>query len=90
MIWKNKIAQKILIKYGPMLTTSVNESGQMPLNNLKDIKKSFGQYVDKIYKQKEKSSGIASTVAKLENGQVFVLREGEIKQEEIESFIKNL
>ncbi len=86
----NTIAQKVLIKYGPMLTTSVNESGELPLNNFKDIKKSFGQYVDKIYKQKEKSSGIASTVAKLENGQVIVLREGEIKQEEIESFIKNL
>ena len=86
----SKTAQKVLMKHGPMLTTSVNESGEIPLNNFKDIKKAFGPYVDKIYKGKEKSSGIASTVAKLENGQVIVLREGEIKQEEIESFIKTL
>ena len=82
----NQIALDILKENGPMLTTSVNESGLVPLNEYEDIKRQYNDLVDKIYDTNTTSSNISSTVV-LIDGEVKILREGQIKKEEIEKII---
>ena len=83
----NQIALDILKENGPMLTTSVNESGLVPLNEYEDIKRQYNDLVDKIYDTNTTSSNISSTVV-LIDGEVKILREGQIKKEEIEEAIR--
>ena len=83
----NKIALDILKENGPMLTTSVNESGLVPLNEYDDIYRQYNDVVDKIYDTNTTSSNISSTVV-LIDGEVKILREGQITKEEIEKAIK--
>ena len=84
---QSKYTANILNKYGPMLTTSVNESGEKPLNTYDEICNKYEKWVDKVYKGKKSSSGVASTVAQLVNGEVIIIRKGEVKKEQIESLI---
>ncbi len=74
----SKLALDILAKNGPMLTTSVNESGFKPINEYELIVKEYEGVVDKIYEANEPSSNLSSTVVLLINNEVKVLREGEI------------
>jgi L-threonylcarbamoyladenylate synthase len=74
----NKIALDILKEHGPMLTTSVNESGNVPLNEYDDIKANYDHLVDYIYNTNTKSSNIASTVVDLTDNRLRILRIGEI------------
>lgn len=83
----SKVALSILNEYGPMLTTSVNESEQIPLNTYEEIMKKFGKDVDKVFKSSEKSSNMSSTVVKIENDKPVILREGEIKKHDIEAVL---
>jgi L-threonylcarbamoyladenylate synthase len=73
-----KIALDILKENGPMLTTSVNESGFKPINEYELIVKEYDNLVDKIYEANEPSSDLSSTVVLLANNEVKVLREGQI------------
>lgn len=83
----SKVALSILSEYGPMLTTSVNESEQIPLNTYEEIMKKFGKDVDKVFKSSEKSSNMSSTVVKIENDKPVILREGEIEKRDIEAVL---
>lgn len=76
----NKYALMILNKFGPMPTTSVNISGQPPLNTIEDIDKEFGYKIDYIVRFPEEhiSSNIASTVVKVTKDNYKILRQGEI------------
>ncbi|MCR4899125.1 MAG: threonylcarbamoyl-AMP synthase [Acholeplasmatales bacterium] len=74
----NKIALDILKEHGPMLTTSVNESGNVPLNEYDDIKANYNHLVDYIYNTNTKSSNISSTVVDLTDNRLRILRIGEI------------
>lgn len=78
----NKIAISILDKYGPMLTTSVNDSGKAPINEYELIKEKYTGLVDEIYDNNEESSDVSSTVISLIDG-LKILREGQISLEEI-------
>ena len=78
----SKIALNILDKYGPMLTTSVNDSGYTPINEYNEIVNKYNNLVDKIYDTNEVSSNLSSTVISLVDG-FKVLRVGEIKVEQI-------
>ena len=80
----NKIALDILKEHGPMLTTSVNESGDVPLNEYADIKTNYNHLVDYIYNTNTKSSNISSTVIDLTNDRLRILRIGEIPLSSIE------
>ena len=84
----SKIAQRILIKNGPMLTTSVNESEKIPLNDYDEIKLKYGEVVDEIFATDEKSSNQASTVVSFLEGFPKILREGEITLEQISKVLK--
>lgn len=83
----SKTAQSILLENGPMLTTSVNESEERPLNSYEEIYEKYNDVVDKIYSSNEPSSAISSTVVSLLNGDIQILREGQIKFDDIKGII---
>ncbi|MCR5483463.1 MAG: threonylcarbamoyl-AMP synthase, partial [Bacilli bacterium] len=58
----DNLALKILEDNGPMLTTSVNESGCVPENEYDEIYKKYNNLVDYIYKTDKKSSNVPSTI----------------------------
>ncbi len=84
-----KIALDILKDNGPMLTTSVNESGNVPLNEYDDIKKDYDSLVDCIYNTNIHSSNISSTVVLINDDEFKILRLGEITLEEINKAVNN-
>lgn len=82
-----KEALAILKENGPMLTTSVNESGQEAMNSYEEIKKKYNDVVDLILPPTIKSSSIASTVLLLVNDEIKLLREGSITSSMINDVI---
>jgi len=84
----SKIALNILNENGPMLTTSVNDSGSMPINEYEIIKEKYNNLVDKIYEKKEDSSNISSTVISIIDNEIKFLRIGGISKEEILNTLK--
>jgi L-threonylcarbamoyladenylate synthase len=77
------IALNILKEFGPMLTTSVNDSGQTPINEYEEILKKYSDLVDQIYPPFNNSSNVSSTVIKIVDGKKELLREGTIKYNDI-------
>ena len=77
------LAISILEENGPMLTTSVNDSGAVPINEYAEIKSKYNDLVDFIYQSDLPSSSVSSTVVKVVDGVVSVLREGIVLKEEI-------
>lgn len=75
---KHNIALDILKKNGPMLTTSVNDSGSAPLNEYDEIVKKYSNLVDKIYNTNTVSSNISSTVVMCIDDNINIIRQGEI------------
>ncbi|KXT29406.1 tRNA threonylcarbamoyl adenosine modification protein, Sua5/YciO/YrdC/YwlC family [Candidatus Phytoplasma oryzae] len=76
------LALKILKKEGPLRTTSINQSGEPPLNNYQEIKKKYQNKVDYIYYDNNKnhvSSGISSTVIDTTTFYWNIIRKGEKK-----------
>lgn len=71
-------ALKLLRKRGPMLVTSVNDSGQPPINDILTLKEKYQNLVDEIIEADEPFSALSSTVAAVHDGKPKVLREGEI------------
>ena len=66
-----------------MATTSVNDSGEAPINDFKVLKEKYGTLVDEVYENDSKLSEIASTVIMIEEYDVKLIREGQIKFEHI-------
>lgn len=79
----HELALSILKENGPMLTTSVNDSGAVPINEYDEIVRKYSDMVDYIYKSDLPSSNVSSTVVKIIDGDVSILREGSISKEEI-------
>lgn len=75
----NQLALSILLENGPMLTTSVNDSGQVPINEYDEIVLKYSHLVDRIYQSNTISSNVSSTVIMCINDEIKVLREGQIK-----------
>lgn len=72
-------ALRLLKKVGPLATTSVNLSGESPLNDARAIDMHFGSQIDYIYDKEVKSSHIASTVVDCTTEKYTILRQGQIK-----------
>lgn len=86
---KYNVAIKILLEYGPMSTTSVNESGTPSINDYYEIVSKYSKLVDEIYKPSdEATSSLPSTVVDITAHDVKILREGSISLEEIKKIIK--
>lgn len=86
----HEITLDILKEYGPLWTTSVNKSGEDPINDVKKIKKLFYDKVDKIYEEYDTPSKCAvSTIVDLTNGEPKILRQGKVTLKEINEVISN-
>lgn len=85
----HNLALSILEENGAMLTTSVNDSGAVPINEYDEIYIKYNDLVDYIYKSDLPSSNVSSAVVKVIDGCVDVLREGIISKEEIEKELNN-
>lgn len=83
------VAKNILEQNGPMLTTSVNESGMPPLNSYDEIVQSYGEIVKEIYPPLEPSSKQASTVIDITHSEPKMLREGCISLDELNKVWKD-
>lgn len=79
----------LIKKNGPLVTTSVNKSGDVPLNDVDEIKKHFEDKVDYIYEEYNAFYlNISSTTIDLTSDEVKYLRIGTITQEQIETVLK--
>lgn len=71
-------------RYGrPIVATSCNFSGEEPITDIKDIPPKIRQSVDLIVDDGESKLKMPSTIIKVENEEVLVLRLGTITKEEI-------
>ena len=75
----SSIALDILEKFGPMATTSINLSGEAPLNDYKSIVDAFGDKIDYIIEDTEPSINVSSTVVDASTDNWKILREGSVK-----------
>jgi len=84
-----KVSQEIISYYGgPISATSVNISGSPPLNDIDKIEEMFRNSVDYIVREPCKLSKMSSTILDLTYKPFKVIREGEIKIEEIVNFLR--
>lgn len=79
----SKLALSLLKENGPMLTTSVNESGEEPLSSYEEIVHAYGSIVDQVYPAEESFSNISSTVIDCTEESLKLLREGTISLKQI-------
>ena len=86
---KHPIALKILLENGPLATTSVNLSGEAPMNDYDKINATFKGKIDYIFSDPTniKYSNTPSTIIDMTND-IKVIREGEIKLDDILKVIK--
>lgn len=78
--------RNFLLKVGvPLMVPSANKSGENPARNVKEIIKQFDGELDGVIDGKTEN-GISSTVVSLVNDKIILLREGEIKEEDLKEF----
>ena len=75
----SKCALSILKHLGMMAVTSVNISGEAPLNDAISIEQAFSPYIDYLVTDEESSSNTSSTVIDARNTPYQVLRQGDLK-----------
>ncbi|MCG3566730.1 MAG: L-threonylcarbamoyladenylate synthase [Candidatus Phytoplasma australasiaticum] len=82
------IALEILKKEGPLKTTSVNKSGEKPINDFQIIKNIYQHEVKKIFPNNYTSSNTPSTVIEINDNNFKILRTGSINLKKFtETFI---
>ena len=85
-----EIARKLIEYAGiPIATPSANISGKPSGTNIKDIQKDFEGKVDYFIDNGESKLGIPSTIVRVINNEVHILRQGSISKEEINNIVKN-
>lgn len=72
----------------PLISTSVNRSGEQPLNAPDMIIQEFGKEVDAVFYSNKKSFFEASTVIDLSDEEPKLIREGKFKFSEIIKYFK--
>ena len=84
-----EIAKKLVELSGvPLATPSANISGNPSGTNLDAIFKDFEEKVDFFINGGESKIGLASTIVKVVDGEIKILREGSITKEDIENAIQ--
>ena len=85
---KNDFCQALLKEIGqPLISTSVNRSGQEPANNFDELKQNFLEEVNSIIFSSEPVNQISSIIIDLTTEKPKLIREGSIKFVEL---LKNL
>lgn len=85
-------ALNVIKRAGVLRVTSLNKSGEEPLEDRDEIRQLFGDDVVAIFWKKEnekKTQNLSSTVAKIKDDMVDILREGMITKEDILSLRAN-
>ncbi len=78
----HKMALEILKNYPyPLATTSVNLAGESPGVEVEDFLEEFQNKVDIIVDGGKSPIGVASTIVRVENNEIKILREGQLKVE---------
>ncbi len=76
---KHPKALELIDKYGVLRVTSLNKSGEAPLEDIDEIKSQFGKFVSEIHPHgDEAKSNVSSTVMMFQNGSIKILRQGSI------------
>jgi len=83
------LALQLLKELGPMKTTSVNQSGEPPLNDYETILAHYGAMVEKVYPNDQPILEVSSTVLDISGMKVKVLRAGAISEKEIYHILKD-
>lgn len=83
----HELALHLLKINGPMATTSVNTSGEDPMNTYDEILNVYRNSVDEIYENEEEIQGVSSTIINLTNNEITLIREGNISFNEIKEFL---
>lgn len=73
------VTLNILRHFGPLATTSINISGQPPLNSVEEIEAQFGDQIDYLITDKVTLSKLSSTVIDVTKTPFCVLRQGKIR-----------
>lgn len=76
---KDKDLQDLLKQTGALLTTSANQPGKPPANNIAKAQKYFGDKVDFYIDGKDLSDRQPSTVVRIIDDEIEVLRQGAVK-----------
>lgn len=85
---EEEITRKLIEYAGvPIAAPSANISGKPSGIDLQDIIKEFGDKVDYYIDGGKSKIGISSTIVKVENNTIKILREGSISKKEIENII---
>lgn len=78
----DKKLAKLLAKTGPLLTSSANLPGQSPASNTEEAKKYFGDDVDTYIDGGNLSGRTPSTIIRVIDDAIEILREGSVKLNE--------
>ena len=70
----SKVALKILEHFGPLATTSVNISGESPLNSIEEIEAAFSDYIDYLVIDDEAVNGKPSRIIDVSGNYMKVIR----------------
>jgi len=79
---KDPTLHKLLAKTGPLLTTSANHPGEQPATSIKQAVKIFGEAVDAYVDGGDLSDRKPSTVIRMIDDAVEILREGAVTIDE--------
>ena len=86
----SEIAKKLIEYAGvPIATPSANISGRPSGTNIRNIEKDFEGKVDYFIDNGESKIGIPSTIVKVINEKIHILREGSISKEQINKIVQN-
>ncbi len=81
---KHPKALELIELNGILRVTSLNKSGEPPLDDINDIKKQFGSFVSHIYPHGDVlKSHVSSTVMQYKKHEIKILREGMITLEDL-------
>jgi len=76
---KKKALLEILKKTGPLVAPSANPEGAPPFEGLREAKDYFGSQLDFYVSAGKRLGGAPSTLVKLDQGQISIIRQGAVK-----------
>lgn len=74
----SNVALSILNYLGLMATTSVNLSGQAPINDIKIIENEFSEFIDYLVTDPVATSEVSSTVIDISTSEMKIIRKGDL------------
>jgi L-threonylcarbamoyladenylate synthase len=84
------VALEMIEKHGVLRVTSLNKNGELPMTDIRMIRREFGPYVVEIHPQEFDQSDLTSTILDMSSNEVKILREGTITLDDLQKAIKNI